>query len=234
MFLEHMPLNPNGKLDRQALPKPDASQLQQAWVAPVTALEQQVAAVWAKILGVERVGLTDHFFEMGGHSLLAMQVISQLRQLFGRDVPLRSLFEQPRLQGFVASVVADTAHAAPSAPPMRVANRDQPLRLSYAQERQWFLWQLDPDSAAYHIPSALRLHGQLDIAALQRSFDALVARHESLRTHVQQTDEGQCRSFKRAPLSLSCWPRWKRPMCKCGSKRRSHGCSIYSRGRCCA
>ena len=203
MFLEHMPLNPNGKLDRQALPKPDASQLQQAWVAPVTALEQQVAAVWAKILGVERVGLTDHFFEMGGHSLLAMQVISQLRQLFGRDVPLRSLFEQPRLQGFVASVVADKAHAAPSAPPMRVANRDQPLRLSYAQERQWFLWQLDPDSAAYHIPSALRLHGQLDIAALQRSFDALVARHESLRTHVQQTDEGAVQVIQAcAPVSI--------------------------------
>ncbi len=190
MFLARMPLNPNGKLDRQALPKPDASQSQQAFVAPVTALEQQVAAVWAKILGAERVGLTDHFFEMGGHSLLAMQVISQLRQLLGRDVPLRSLFEQPRLQGFVASVVDDEPNAAPSAPPMLAVGRDQPLRLSYAQERQWFLWQLDPDSAAYHIPSALRLRGHLDIDALQRSFDTLVARHESLRTSVQQEDAG--------------------------------------------
>uniref|UniRef100_UPI000A425593 non-ribosomal peptide synthetase n=1 Tax=Pseudomonas sp. MIACH TaxID=1078355 RepID=UPI000A425593 len=204
MFLERMPLNPNGKLDRQALPKPEASQLQQAWVAPVTELEQQVAAVWAKILGAERVGLTDHFFEMGGHSLLAMQVISQLRQLLGRDVPLRSLFEQPRLQGFVASVLADGAHAVPSAPPIQAVGRDQPLRLSYAQERQWFLWQLDPDSAAYHIPSALRLRGQLDVDALQRSFDTLVARHESLRTLVQQEDEGAVQVIQApAPLSIT-------------------------------
>ena len=189
IFLERMPLNPNGKLDRHALPKPDASLSQQAWVAPVTELEQQVAAVWADILGAERVGLSDHFFEMGGHSLLAMQVISRLRNLLGRDVPLRSLFEQPRLQGFVASVLADAVNAQPLAPPMLAVGRDQPLPLSYAQERQWFLWQLDPDSAAYHIPGTLRLKGRLDSAALQRSFDTLVARHESLRTHLQQDGE---------------------------------------------
>jgi amino acid adenylation domain-containing protein len=187
IFLERMPLNPNGKLDRQALPKPDASVSQQVWVAPVTELEQQVAAVWADILGAERVGLGDHFFEMGGHSLLAMQVISRLRNLLGRDLPLRSLFEQPRLQGFVASVLADDTQAL--APPIVAVGRDQPLRLSYAQERQWFLWQLDPHSAAYHIPGSLRLKGRLDVEALQRSFDTLVARHESLRTHVQQDGE---------------------------------------------
>ncbi|PQZ88949.1 non-ribosomal peptide synthetase [Pseudomonas trivialis] len=190
LFLERMPLNPNGKLDRQALPQPDASQSRQAWVAPVTELEQHIAAVWAEILGAERVGLNDHFFEMGGHSLLAMRVVSQLRQLLGRDVPLRCLFEQPRLDAFVASVLAQAPGAAPLAPPLTAVGREHPLRLSYAQERQWFLWQLDPDSAAYHIPSALRLRGQLDIAALQRSFDTLVARHESLRTQVQQAEEG--------------------------------------------
>ena len=189
IFLDRMPLNPNGKLDRQALPKPDASHAQQNWVAPVTELEQQVAAIWADILGAERVGLSDHFFEMGGHSLLAMQVISRLRNLLGREVPLRSLFEQPRLHGFVASVLADAVNAQPLAPPMLPVGRGQPLPLSYAQERQWFLWQLDPHSAAYHIPGTLRLKGHLDTAALQRSFDTLVARHESLRTHVQQDGE---------------------------------------------
>ena len=189
IFLDRMPLNPNGKLDRQALPKPDASHAQQAWVAPVTELEQQIAAIWADILGAERVGLTDHFFEMGGHSLLAMQVISRLRNLLGREVPLRSLFEQPRLHGFVASVLADAVNAQPLAPPMLAVGRGQPLPLSYAQERQWFLWQLDPHSAAYHIPGTLRLKGHLDTTALQRSFDTLVARHESLRTHVQQDGE---------------------------------------------
>ncbi|WP_346656797.1 non-ribosomal peptide synthase/polyketide synthase [Pseudomonas sp. SWRI18] len=187
IFLERMPLNPNGKLDRQALPKPDASQSQQAWVAPATELEQQIAAVWADILGAERVGLTDHFFDMGGHSLLAMQVVSRLRNLLGREIALRSLFEQPRLQGFVAAL--STHSDTPLAPPLLAVGRDQPLPLSYAQERQWFLWQLDPDSAAYHVPGVLRLKGQLDQAALQRSFDTLVARHESLRTHLQQDGE---------------------------------------------
>ncbi|MGY2378648.1 condensation domain-containing protein, partial [Pseudomonas sp. SDO524_S393] len=144
--------------------------------------------VWADILGAGRVGLTDHFFEMGGHSLLAMRVVSRLRQVLEREVPLKLVFEQPRLQGFVAALASDSG--APLAPPLLAVERDQPLPLSYAQERQWFLWQLDPHSAAYHIPSALRLKGALDSAALQRSFDALVARHESLRTCVQVHADG--------------------------------------------
>ncbi|MDF2399902.1 amino acid adenylation domain-containing protein, partial [Pseudomonas sp. 3MA1] len=189
MFLECMPLNPNGKLDRQALPKPDAALAQQSWVAPVSELEQQVAAIWADILGAERVGLNDHFFEMGGHSLLAMQVVSRLRHALEREVPLKLVFEQPRLQGFVAAVQALDDRAQVLAPAMQAVGREQPLPLSYAQERQWFLWQLDPQSAAYHVPSVLRLKGRLDQAALQRAFDTLIARHESLRTHLQQ--EGQ-------------------------------------------
>ncbi|WP_051556746.1 non-ribosomal peptide synthetase [Pseudomonas sp. CHM02] len=190
ILLERMPLNPNGKLDRQALPKPAASQSQQVWVAPVTELEQQVAAVWTDILGAERVGLADHFFEMGGHSLLAMQVVSRLRHVLGREVPLKLVFEQPRLEGFATALQALEVHEGEQVPPLLAIGREQPLPLSYAQERQWFLWQLDPSSAAYHIPSALRLKGALDISALQRSFDALVARHESLRTCVQEQPSG--------------------------------------------
>ncbi|WP_226457785.1 non-ribosomal peptide synthetase, partial [Pseudomonas sp. AF03-9] len=164
-----------------------------------------IAAIWAEILGAERVGLNDHFFEMGGHSLLAMQVISRLRNLLGREVPLRSLFEQPRLQGFVASVLADAVNTQPLAPPMVAVGREQPLPLSYAQERQWFLWQLDPHSAAYHIPGTLRLKGRLDTAALQRSFDTLVARHESLRTHVQQDGERAVQVIAaHAEVEISC------------------------------
>ena len=190
VFLERLPLNPNGKLDRQALPKPDASLSLQSWVAPVSPLEVQVASIWADILGVERVGLTDHFFELGGHSLLAMQVASRLRQALALEVPLKVLFEQPRLQGFVAALLAlDTSERA-QAPALVPVARDCGLPLSYAQERQWFLWQLDPDSAAYHVPSALRLKGPLDEAALQHSFDRLVARHESLRTLLRQENHG--------------------------------------------
>ncbi|AZF42326.1 Non-ribosomal peptide synthetase [Pseudomonas sp. R1-43-08] len=185
MFLERMPLTPNGKLDRKGLPLPDVSLMQQVYVAPQSELEQQVASIWAEILGVERVGLADHFFESGGHSLLAMQVVSRLRQLLDREVPLRTLFEQPRLQGFV-EMLGDLQASAASAPPILPVSREQPLALSYAQERQWFLWQLDPRSAAYHLPSTLRLRGWLDPSALQRAFERLVARHESLRTQVYQ------------------------------------------------
>uniref|UniRef100_UPI00261FE8C5 non-ribosomal peptide synthetase n=1 Tax=Pseudomonas sp. TaxID=306 RepID=UPI00261FE8C5 len=188
IFLERMPLNPNGKLDRQALPKPDASAVQQGWQAPVTALQQQIAAIWADILGVDNVGLNQHFFELGGHSLLAMQVVSRIRQTLQREVPLKALFEHPRLDAFVATLQAQDG-LAPSAPPLLPVGREHALPLSYAQERQWFLWQLEPHSAAYHIPSALRLGGQLDLGALQHSFDALLARHESLRTCLRQDHE---------------------------------------------
>ncbi|NMX75563.1 non-ribosomal peptide synthetase [Pseudomonas sp. WS 5532] len=188
LVLERLPLSPNGKLDRAALPKPDTSQALVDWVAPVTETQQRVAAIWAQVLGAVRVGLNDHFFEMGGHSLLATQVVSRLRHGLGLEVALRTLFEQPVLGDFVNTLagVNTLAAVSASAPAMVAADSDQQLLLSYAQERQWFLWQLDPHSSAYHVPSALRLKGSLDRCALQRAFDTLVARHDSLRTHFQQ------------------------------------------------
>ncbi|MDH0485647.1 MULTISPECIES: non-ribosomal peptide synthetase [unclassified Pseudomonas] len=186
LFLDHLPLTPNGKLDRKALPKPDASQSQQVYVAPRTERERHIAAIWAEVLKVERVGLTDHFFELGGHSLLATQVISRVRQALAIELPLRELFEAPTLAAFVQRIDGAAGNGAPA---FATADRAQPLVLSYAQQRQWFLWQLAPTSAAYHIPTTLRLKGVLDIPALQRSFDALVQRHESLRTTFQQVGE---------------------------------------------
>ncbi|WP_049298611.1 condensation domain-containing protein, partial [Pseudomonas aeruginosa] len=182
LFLERMPLSPNGKLDRRALPKPDAGLMQHDHMAPASALEKDVAAIWGELLGVERVGLTDNFFELGGHSLLATRLVSRIRQDLGIEVSLKSLFEQPVLQGFVESLGEKPAEV----PPITPVTREQPLPLSYAQERQWFLWQLEPESAAYHIPAALRLRGGLDVVALQRSFERLAQRHESLRTRFRQ------------------------------------------------
>ncbi|HHM5725388.1 TPA: amino acid adenylation domain-containing protein, partial [Pseudomonas aeruginosa] len=182
LFLERMPLSPNGKLDRRALPKPDAGLMQRDHMAPASALEKDVAAIWGELLGVERVGLTDNFFELGGHSLLATRLVSRIRQDLGIEVSLKSLFEQPVLQGFVESLGEKPAEV----PPITPVTREQPLPLSYAQERQWFLWQLEPESAAYHIPAALRLRGGLDVVALQRSFERLAQRHESLRTRFRQ------------------------------------------------
>ncbi|WP_243667325.1 amino acid adenylation domain-containing protein, partial [Pseudomonas brassicae] len=179
LVLERLPLSPNGKLDRKALPAVDASQAQATYVAPRSELERQVAAIWQDVLKLERVGLDDAFFEIGGHSLLATQVVSRVRQVLGHEVALRTLFERSRLGDFVAALGASSVG---NEPPFAVVERGQPLPLSYAQERQWFLWQLDPQSSAYHLPAALRLRGPLDVLALQRSFDRLVARHETLRT----------------------------------------------------
>ncbi|HBP3515313.1 TPA: amino acid adenylation domain-containing protein, partial [Pseudomonas aeruginosa] len=153
----------------------------QAYRAPGSELEQRIAAIWAEILGVERVGLDDNFFELGGHSLLATRVISRVRQEQQLDASLKALFERPVLEAF-AQGLERTTDAVSTIP---LADRQQPLALSFAQERQWFLWQLEPESAAYHIPSALRLRGRLDVDALQRSFDSLVARHETLRTRFR-------------------------------------------------
>ncbi|HBO2090419.1 TPA: pyoverdine non-ribosomal peptide synthetase PvdD, partial [Pseudomonas aeruginosa] len=161
--------------------QPDASLSQQAYRAPGSELEQRIAAIWSEILGVERVGLDDNFFELGGHSLLATRVISRVRQEQQLDASLKALFERPVLEAF-AQGLERTTDAVSTIP---LADRQQPLALSFAQERQWFLWQLEPESAAYHIPSALRLRGRLDVDALQRSFDSLVARHETLRTRFR-------------------------------------------------
>ncbi|MCU1734443.1 MULTISPECIES: non-ribosomal peptide synthetase [unclassified Pseudomonas] len=186
IVLDAMPLTANGKLDRKALPKPDAALLQGDYVAPVSELEQQLAAIWVEVLKVEKVGLTDNFFALGGHSLLATQVVSRVRQQLGLELSLRALFEAEDLAAFAAAAGQGAANSAPA---FIHADRDQPLLLSYAQQRQWFLWQLEPDSAAYNIPVALRLKGSLDIEALESSFAALIARHETLRTTFRQDGE---------------------------------------------
>ncbi|RMT82941.1 Pyoverdine sidechain peptide synthetase III, L-Thr-L-Ser component, partial [Pseudomonas savastanoi pv. nerii] len=199
IVLDEMPLTANGKLDRKALPAPDASQLQATYIAPQGDLEQQLAAIWADVLKVEQVGRSDNFFELGGHSLLATQVISRIRQQLDVELSLRDLFEARDLAAFAQAAGNGQGNAAPR---FIKADRSQPLGLSYAQQRQWFLWQLDPESTAYTIPAALRLSGSLDIAALEHSFSALIARHETLRTTFRQQGE-QAVQIIHAPLALT-------------------------------
>ncbi|MGE9835755.1 amino acid adenylation domain-containing protein, partial [Pseudomonas sp. UM16] len=179
LLLDSLPLTSNGKLDRKALPAPDASLAQSDYLAPRSVLEQQVAAIWQDVLHVERVGLADNFFELGGHSLLATQVRSRIRQQLGIDVALRTLFEHNSLEALCLALGQTVVNEQPI---LSRVDRNQPLPLSYAQERQWFLWQLQPESAAYHIPAALKLRGKLDLNALQTAFNQVLARHESLRT----------------------------------------------------
>ena len=201
ILLDELPLTGNGKLDRKALPAPDASQLQARYVAPQTELQRQLAAIWAEVLKVEQVGLDDNFFELGGHSLLATQVISRIRQQLDVELTLRHLFEARDLAGFAEMAGQGFATGAPA---FIRADRSQPLALSYAQQRQWFLWQLDPQSSAYNMPVALRLTGALDIEALQQSFTALIARHETLRTSFRQVGEQAVQILHPAsPFSLT-------------------------------
>ncbi|QKY12014.1 non-ribosomal peptide synthetase [Janthinobacterium lividum] len=181
VLLDALPLTPNGKLDRRALPAPDQAAVpSRAYAAPEGDTEVLVAQIWQELLGVERVGRHDHFFELGGHSLLAMRMLSRVREQLGAEVAVRELFKTPVLAGF-ASAVADAGESALSA--IMPADRSGPLPLSWAQQRLWFLDQLDhAASAAYHMAAGFRLSGTLDRAALQATFDCIVARHESLRT----------------------------------------------------
>ncbi|HEY0604990.1 MAG TPA: non-ribosomal peptide synthase/polyketide synthase, partial [Herpetosiphonaceae bacterium] len=176
-----------GKLDRNALPAPDmATPRATALVGPRTPTEELIAAVWRDVLGLEEVGIHDNFFALGGHSLLATQVVSRVRHLVERDLPLRLLFEAPTIASFAAQVTTQQAEAA--LPLVPLPRDGRPLPLSFAQQRLWFLDQLQPDSRAYHIPLVVRLHGTIDLTALQHSLTALVERHESLRTTVAVVD----------------------------------------------
>ncbi|MBD1300909.1 AMP-binding enzyme, partial [Pseudomonas aeruginosa] len=171
--LSSLPLNANGKLDRKALPKVDAAARHQAGEPPREGLERSVAAIWEALLGVEGIARDEHFFELGGHSLSATRVVSRLRQDLELDVPLRILFERPVLADFAASLESQAASVAPV---LQVLPRVAELPLSHAQQRMWFLWKLEPESAAYHLPSVLHVRGVLDQAALQQAFDWLVLR----------------------------------------------------------
>jgi amino acid adenylation domain-containing protein len=189
--LETLPLTPNKKIDRRALPAPDDTRpdLEQTFVAPRTPVEELVTGIWSQVLGLKQIGVHDNFFELGGHSLLATQVISRLRQAFEVELPLRSLFEAPTVAGLVAGIEAVRGSAREmSVLPMEPVERGRPLPLSFAQQRLWFLDQLDPGNASYNVPVALRLTGQLQVRALAQSLDEIVRRHEALRTTFASVD----------------------------------------------
>ncbi|NPD24476.1 non-ribosomal peptide synthetase, partial [Corallococcus exiguus] len=179
MSLDALPLSANGKVDRKALPEPEAPRSEKVFEAPRTETEAKLAAIWAQVLRVPQVGVTDNFFELGGHSLLATQVASRIRAGFGVELPLRELFESATLEALALRL----ERAARSvAPPLVPVSREQPLPLSFAQQRLWFIDQLEPGSPVYNVPLAVRLEGALDVAVLQSALDALVRRHEALRT----------------------------------------------------
>ncbi|MFJ6574318.1 condensation domain-containing protein, partial [Streptomyces sp. NPDC091292] len=188
--LAALPLTPNGKIDRKALPEPDgvSGELEGVFVPPVTVAEELLAGIWAQVLGADRVGATDSFFDLGGHSLLATQVISRIREAFGVEVALSALFDRPTVRGLAA--VMETSGRGDAGPAMTAVARDEPLPLSFAQQRLWFLDQLEPGSTEYNMSTRLRLTGDVDLAALGAALDAIVARHEVLRTRLVAGEDG--------------------------------------------
>ncbi|HVR99922.1 MAG TPA: amino acid adenylation domain-containing protein [Thermoanaerobaculia bacterium] len=187
VFLDGLPMTPNGKVDRRALPAPDRAEMEEEAAEPRNAAEDLLAGIWAEVLGRDRVGMHENFFEIGGHSLLATQVVSRIRELFGLELPLQRLFEAPTVADLAAAVEAARRSARGlEAPPLvrmpREAREEGGLPLSFAQQRLWFLDQFAPGSPVYNIPAAVRLTGEVDPALLARALDELVRRHESLRT----------------------------------------------------
>jgi len=193
VFLDAFPLTPNGKVDRKALPVPGGDRAIDQYVAPRRAVEEILAGIWTEALGVTPIGLHDNFFDLGGHSMIATQVISRIRTAFQIELPLRSLFDAPMIEGLARAVEAARGAASGiQTPPLVRCNREGPAPLSFAQQRLWFLWQLEPTSPLYNIAMALRWIGALDVSALQKSIDELVRRHEVLRTTFVMV-EGQPR-----------------------------------------
>ncbi|HET9182778.1 MAG TPA: amino acid adenylation domain-containing protein [Candidatus Angelobacter sp.] len=189
--LETLPLTANGKVDRQALPEVgelDSNGQAEEYQAPRAGVEEQLAEIWAAVLGVTRVGRHDHFFRSGGHSLLATSMASRFRNIFGIDVPVRTIFESPTLAELAVVIERDlklqgTKVDRVIAPtPVPSISRPSLFPLSYQQEQLWFLDRFQPRSDFYNAPLAWNLKGDLDVFRLQRSLQEIIRRHEILRT----------------------------------------------------
>ncbi|MCA1006190.1 non-ribosomal peptide synthase/polyketide synthase [Rhodococcus hoagii] len=185
VVLDAFPLNASGKLDRKALPEPVFET--RAFRAPTTPTQEIVAGVFAEVLDVDRVGLDDDFFALGGNSLVATQVVSRLSRALDTRVPVRELFEAPTVETLAARL---TQQAGGTRQALAARPRPERIPLSLAQQRMWFLNRFDTESTAYNIPLALRMSGDLDVAALESALADVTARHESLRTVFPATDDG--------------------------------------------
>ena len=197
--IDSVPLTPSGKVDRRALPAPEGQRpdLESAYVAPRTAVEEIIAGLWSVVLGVDRVGVNDNFFDLGGHSLKATQLLSRLRQTFEIKLELRSLFETPTVSGTAKQIVLalEAKEGEEPTPAIQLIPRDgdtglpvEPPLLSFPQQRLWFLEQLDPGNLAWNIPLFVKISGRLDVTALELGLNEIVKRHESLRTTFDSVD----------------------------------------------
>jgi amino acid adenylation domain-containing protein len=189
LVLDEIPLSSNGKVDRRALPLPDA-QVTQAQ-PPRDALEAQLAAIWREVLERPEVGVFDNFLELGGHSLLAARMLARLREGFGRELQIRTLFDHPTIAG-LAEVLRGGALARDTLPALRRRGAAALPQPSFAQQRLWFIDRFEHETAgyaqAYNLPVVLDLRGELDSDALRQAVEGVLARHEILRTGICEVD----------------------------------------------
>ncbi|HYK41880.1 MAG TPA: amino acid adenylation domain-containing protein [Thermoanaerobaculia bacterium] len=220
VFLDAFPLTPSGKIDKKALPAPHLvrPELQASFVAPSTPTERALAKAWQDVLGLDHVGVHDNFFSLGGHSLLMIQVAARLRDSVGVELPLRTFFEAPTIAGLALQADQAVPGEREQVPAIRPAPGGAPFPLSFAQQRLWLVEQLNPGSAAYLIRRAYRLEGPLRPEALQQALDAVVARHDTLRTSFVASDDDEgarqdVARVARVPLvqvDISSWPAERR------------------------
>jgi NRPS condensation-like uncharacterized protein/acyl carrier protein len=188
LVLPELPLTANGKIDRERLPslKDVGRQIEPEYLDARTPVEEIVAGLFEEVLKQDGVGVRDNFFEIGGHSLLATQVVSRVRSAFGVEIGVRSIFEEPTVEGLARKVEETMKGGERSVAPLLLrASREGRLPLSYAQQRLWFLDQLVPNNQLYNVPRAVRLMGRLDLETLERVINEIVRRHEVLRTRFE-------------------------------------------------
>ena len=183
MEMTALPITLNGKVDRKALPIPSRKKGgDEAYVAPRNAQEKALVAIWEELLSLSPIGVTGNFFHLGGHSLKAMQLSIRIKEQFHVDYPVKVIFDHPTIEGLATLLQTNVLSEEISSNPIALVDREQDLVTSFAQQRLWFLEQLEANKALYHIPLVFRLTGQLSASALEQSLNALLLRHEALRT----------------------------------------------------
>ncbi|MCX6582106.1 MAG: amino acid adenylation domain-containing protein, partial [Candidatus Aminicenantes bacterium] len=186
IHLERIPLTANGKIDRKALPGPDETFIDTGveYVAPGTETEKKLAFIWRQLLRLERIGINDDFFQLGGDSILVNRCIARIREELHAEIPLRKFFEQPYIKALAEEIEKQERQVSSIKP----AAREGEIPLSFAQERLWFLQELDADNVAYFVPRVIRMTGKLDISIIERTFTEIIRRHEILRTTFHTVD----------------------------------------------
>ncbi|SMD41574.1 Phosphopantetheine attachment site [Aquiflexum balticum DSM 16537] len=188
--LEKLPLTFSGKTDRKALPDVGISDMVTAeYTEPRNDQEKQLAVIWQRILGLDRVGIHDDFFALGGHSLLAMRTVAAIRKEMGSEISIRDFFSAPSVAQLAQKLIFRGRDLSSHVP--AVVARPETIPLSFNQQSLWFIHQLE-GSIQYHIPLILDIKGKLDFTALEEAFKIILNRHEPLRTVIREKDGMPC------------------------------------------